>query len=781
MIVTRSFDAVSIVDVVGVDAVNRGHHAQFVLPFELVESLPHIASPLVVRPTRWRRGARHALAAASPSPTSLRTVARADVTVMPFQLEPALAVTHGLGTRVLIADAVGLGKTIQASMIVAETLARAGEGHALVLCPAGLRQQWRDELEARFDVRGSVIDSAALACRPPTADGTVNPWAAGPVVIASIDYVKRPEVLRGLEELVWDVVVLDEAHALSGRSDRAAAASALASRARTVVLLTATPHSGDAQSFARMCDLGRLTSDPPLLVFRRTRRDAGLAETRRVRWLWIRPTPVEHRMHVALGEYMNTVWRTHGDASHPAALAMLVLARRAASSAHSLARSIERRLELLLASDENAGAQLALPFADHVADDDEPLAELAARGLGDLSEECGHLERVLTLARTAARHESKLRRLTRFLAAVGEPVIVFTEYRDTLASLAATLTNFNCALLHGGMSAMERRRAAEAFTHGDASVLLATDAASEGLNLHHRCRLVINLELPWTPLRLEQRVGRVDRIGQRRIVHAVHLVGRASTEAELLRRLKIREECAQLSLEAISMVTPQELASMAIGRGENPAPPFSRSSFAHAGITPDLRDQSLAEASRITVARALSHTGGNAITRPFATAFRTRRGAPRTYWLWRVRIETPDERWLWDGHVAIVAHTSRLSCPSARVVRRLLAPDSRLDGLRDVAAQEASRGFQEAMRLPLATAMARERAIAARLAAQQRTLATSLIQRGLFNRRAEREAGQWRTVVGVAVDRSAARVADLVRSQSATAADRQLVFAVILG
>ena len=162
--------------------------------------------------------------------------------------------------------------------------------------------------------------------------------AARPVAIASIDYVKRPEVLRGLEELLWDVLVLDEAHTLSGRSDRAAVASMLAARARTVVMLTATPHSGDDEAFARMCDLGRLAGDPPLLVFRRTRRDAGITDTRRVRWLWIRPTPAERCMHDALREYANAVWHTHGEDAHPAALA-----RRA--SAHSMTTSVDMLLK----------------------------------------------------------------------------------------------------------------------------------------------------------------------------------------------------------------------------------------------------------------------------------------------------------------------------------------------------------------------------------------------------------------------------------------------------
>ena len=777
-----AFGDTSIIDVIGIDAANRGHHAHFVLPFEAVECLPHDDVPQIVRPTRWRRYARHTLAEALPSPTSLRRVTAANVTILPFQLEPALAVAQGLGSRLLLADAVGLGKTIQASIVIAESLARVREGHALVLCPAGLRDQWRDELEARFGLDASLVDSATLACGARSTDGTVNPWAARPVAIASIDYVKRPEVLRGLEELLWDVLVLDEAHTLSGRSDRAAVASMLAARARTVVMLTATPHSGDDDAFARMCDLGRLPGDAPLLVFRRTRRDAGITDTRRVRWLWIRPTPAERCMHDALREYADAVWHMHAEAAHPAALAMFVLMRRAASSAHSFARSVERRLALLVAVDDNPGAQLALPFGDPVAEDDEPLAELAAQGLNDLVEERRHLERVLTLARAAAVDESKLRRLRRFLVAVGEPAIVFTEYRDTLTRVARALSDLDCVLLHGGMTPTERRHAAARFTHGNAAVLLATDAASEGLNLHQRCRLVINLDLPWTPIRLEQRVGRIDRLGQQRTVHAVHFVGHGSLEADVLERLIARDEQARASLDAIVRLTAQDVANMVMRRQESAPRAVVEPDLLRAGIAPYLRRESSIEAHRITLARALRRGNGSVDpARPFAALLRKPSEAPCSYWLWRTAIEDVHGDWLWDAYVSIVCHGCRLPARSTRAVRHAVGTNAReLSRAADLTVQSAIDRAKDAAAIPLATAIARERAIAARLADHHATLATALIQRGLFDRRAERQTAEQRATLAAAMDRATQRLDDLVRRQQVTVGERHLVFAVFV-
>ena len=184
-------------------------------------------------------------------------------------------------------------------------------------------------------------------------------------MIASIDYIKRPEVMRSLETLLWDVVVLDEAHHLAGRSDRAAAGSMLGDRARALVLLTATPHSGDDEAFARLCSLGSAGSSEPLVTFRRTRADAGGHVARRAPLLRVRPTHAETAMHVALMAYAQLVWNQSAQTRlSNARLAMSVLARRACSSAGSLARSVERRLTLMNGEPAMPGMQPGLPFDD---------------------------------------------------------------------------------------------------------------------------------------------------------------------------------------------------------------------------------------------------------------------------------------------------------------------------------------------------------------------------------------------------------------------------------
>ena len=123
---------------------------------------------------------------------------RAAIDILPFQLEPALALVRGRASRFLLADEVGLGKTIQAGLMLAELRHRGWCEHALIVTPAGLRQQWADELLHRFDMRAAVMDAASLAALTDSLPFDVNPWAVEPVAITSIDFLKQPEVLRGL-------------------------------------------------------------------------------------------------------------------------------------------------------------------------------------------------------------------------------------------------------------------------------------------------------------------------------------------------------------------------------------------------------------------------------------------------------------------------------------------------------------------------------------------------------------------------------------------------------
>ncbi len=515
--------------------------------FEVIESLEGRApSSWTTSTRRWRRACRLLLAAEGDW-SALHCADTADLEVLPHQLEPALALVMGHGSRLLLADAVGLGKTIQAGLVIAELIARGAVEHVLLITPAGLRDQWDRELRERFGCAGTIVDlpgASALAARLPLG---VNLWSTLPLAIASLDYVKRPEVLTSVRAQCWDLVVVDEAHMVTPDSERHAAVAALCASAAFVVLVTATPHSGDRRAFDALRMLGE--RGDPLLVFRRTRADVSLGVERRVHRLKIEPSAAELEMHAALERYAALVRQDRGEDDQDTGLLLTVLLKRALSSPESLRHSIARRLAVLAGPPDAGGSQMWLPLHDEsgeIDNSDEPPV-LSRPALDDTSWEGRLLEELLGLAAGAVQGETKLhalRRLLRRLRRRGEAAIVFTEYRDTLLHLQRALA-VDALLLHGGLSRSERMTAVETFTAGRCPLLFATDAGGEGLNLHHHCRCVIHVELPWNPARLEQRMGRVDRIGQGRTVHAFYLVARHHREIDMIDRLKGRVERAR--------------------------------------------------------------------------------------------------------------------------------------------------------------------------------------------------------------------------------------------
>ena len=218
------------------------HTCRILYPFDR----PTAQKPPTARsvgPRRWMR-VFHAHLSACARMDELRSPVSAAIDVLPFQLEPALAVIHGLTSRVLIADEVGLGKTIQAGILLAELRERGWCEHALILTPAGLRDQWCDELQRRFGIVAHQYDMASIAALAATLPPATNPWQIEPVIVASIDFVKQPEVLSALNA-IWDLLIVDEAHQVATAPHRSRAVCALAERARQLVLLTATPHDGD--------------------------------------------------------------------------------------------------------------------------------------------------------------------------------------------------------------------------------------------------------------------------------------------------------------------------------------------------------------------------------------------------------------------------------------------------------------------------------------------------------------------------------------------------------
>lgn len=553
---SESFEHCTLLTLEGRGPGNAGRRLRAIAPFDRVHASPEGRPKLRKRHTVLR--AALGAIAHEQRAIDLWTAADARLDLLAYQLEPALAVLGG-ATRVLLADGVGLGKTIQAGLLLAELRARSLVDRALIICPAGLRQTWAAELRARFGIDAAVLDNAAIAIGSRDWPEDINPWAAHPVVIASIDLVKRPDVLAAVEAVGFDLVIADEAHHLTPASDRCHAVNRLGSQAPWLVLVSATPHSGDPTAFACLSAVGSLGER--LVIFRRGRGDLGLPDNRRERLMGVTPTPDEAWLLRAVDQYANEIWHARGQSDRAVRLVAITLARRAASSAAALERTLSRRRALLADAAPPAPRQGSLPWEEVDDDDgDERDERLARPGLASVEAERRRLDELIALARRTSARSSKLCRLQRLLTRAREAAVVFTEYRDTLQAAADRLAPLlRIGSIHGGVPAPMRDKVLRQFEQGELDVLLATDTAGEGLNLHRRCRLVIDLELPWSPLRLEQRVGRVDRLGQARRVHAVHLLHREAVEGRVWTHLEGRRRLAEQALGGASPSTEDDM------------------------------------------------------------------------------------------------------------------------------------------------------------------------------------------------------------------------------
>ncbi|MCU0255194.1 MAG: DEAD/DEAH box helicase family protein, partial [Vicinamibacterales bacterium] len=327
------------VDLVGAEPACAGRALTLVTPFDEVTPSPAGDAPMPASPAAALRRLARLLALAPPWPAPL-AARDARMDLHPHQMSAALAFAAGRARRILVADAVGTGKTVQAGLAIAQTLADTACARVLVATPSSLKPQWRQELRDRFTIEARVVEAAVAV---PLAGAADSPWAARGVVIASFDYLKRADVLGGLDAAWWHLLVIDEAHHAAGPSDRGHALRALAARALRVLMLTATPHDGDQARFDALCGTGAHAPPDPLLRLARDPRGAPCTR-RRTHVRHAGRSPEEERASQLLERYLDAMARRVGD-PEPGALGLLsaVLRKRAASSPAALARSARRR------------------------------------------------------------------------------------------------------------------------------------------------------------------------------------------------------------------------------------------------------------------------------------------------------------------------------------------------------------------------------------------------------------------------------------------------------
>jgi superfamily II DNA or RNA helicase len=542
---------------------------------------------------------------------------------LPHQIRALSRAISNDRVRYLLADEVGLGKTIEAGLIMRELKLRGLVRRTLVIAPKGLVTQWIAEMATHFNEQFHPImsDDYRSLKRISAIHGTeerglrtefLENWALGPQssslraanpnpfrafdqVIVSMDSVKPPSDGRGaawerFEDLIsagWDLVIVDEAHRLGGSTDQVARyklGQGLAEAASYLLLLSATPHQGKTDAFHRLISLVDAQAFPDVssvtkervqpYVIRTEKRRAIDAEGKplfKPRRTELAPVSWEDRhrdqrlLYEAVTEYVREGFnQAMREKRSYIGFLMILMQRLVVSSTRAIRTALERRLEALEAPQEQLtlfpqlseedwadldgqeqmdallGTRPALTnLQDSKFGRAEGTPEGCEPGMASINNERAEVKQLLEAARRCetqgpdAKAEALLDWIYRLQAEEGDPdlkVLVFTEFVPTQEMLYEFLTErgFEVVCLNGSMDMEERKRVQDAFAK-DARILISTDAGGEGLNLQF-CHVVINYDIPWNPMRLEQRIGRVDRIGQTHTVRAINFVFEDSVE-----------------------------------------------------------------------------------------------------------------------------------------------------------------------------------------------------------------------------------------------------------
>ena len=497
---------------------------------------------------------------------------------LPHQIRALARATGGNLVRYLLADEVGLGKTVEAGLIMRELKLRGVVRRTLVVAPKGLVNQWVAEMRIHFaeEFRAFIPSDFAAFRRLARAD---NVWRTCDQVICPLDAVKPLDGRRGwsrervaehnrerFEDLTaagWDLIIIDEAHRLGGSSDQVARhqlGRGLADAAPCLLLLSATPHQGKTDAFHRLMSLIDETAfpDPSEIsgervqpfVIRTEKRHAIDAEGRplfKARHTRLEPIAYQKRhagqraLYEAVTEYAREGYnRAIRERKGHVGFLMILMQRLVTSSTRAIRVTLERRLEVLTAPGEQLMLFPELTDEEWVElDGQEQIDTLLTSRLSALKNERAEVELLLEAARRTetagvdAKANALLDWIYRLQQDEGDPelkILIFTEFVSTQEMLREFLADrgFSVVCLNGSMGLDERANVQRSFA-GSTRFLVSTDAGGEGLNLQF-CHVVINYDIPWNPMKLEQRIGRVDRIGQEHTVRAVNFVVRDTVE-----------------------------------------------------------------------------------------------------------------------------------------------------------------------------------------------------------------------------------------------------------
>lgn len=542
----------------------------------------------------------------------LLTPLEAGVIPLPHQL---YALTRAMGDdqiRYLLADEVGLGKTIEAGLIFRELKLRGLVKRVLVVAPKGLVTQWVQEMQTHFSEEFRLLTPSEFGLWRDLT-GADNIWRQFDQVVCPVDAIKPVEKRRGwpkekleahnqerLGDLIdagWDLIICDEAHRLGGSTEQVARyrlGKALAEAAPYLLLLSATPHQGKSASFQRIMALldpeefssaGAIRREKVVPMVIRTEKRRAINErgdplflprlTKLIPVRWEGRHELQKSLYESVTEYVRLGYNQAIRQNRQyLGFLMILMQRLVTSSTQAIASALERRLDALqatdiTATDEEPTEGNAQENGGEEQDSQEKLDELLSIRLAGLANEKEEVRLLLDLARRCqakgpdARAETLLNLLVENQRQENNPelkYLIFTEFVPTQDMLREFLAQhgFSVTCLNGSMDLDQRRRVQREFAEKK-RILVSTDAGGEGLNLQF-AHIVINYDLPWNPMRIEQRIGRVDRIGQKRPVKAFNLIFEDSVE---LRVQEVLEEKLATILEEFGVDKTEDVLDSA--------------------------------------------------------------------------------------------------------------------------------------------------------------------------------------------------------------------------
>lgn len=505
---------------------------------------------------------------------------------LPHQILVLEKVMQGVQTRFMLADEVGMGKTIEAGLVLKEKKLRGEVKRILLVVPKSAMLQWQSEMKEHFAENFFIYDSDLITSMAKTfasfdAEEELNFWRQHNQIIVSIDALKPIESRQGwnqervdaynkyrLEMVVnadFDMVIIDEAHRMGGSStsvSRFKMAEVLCNAVPNLLLLTATPHRGKSDHFRRLLQLMDADAfsgegmpcieDIQPYVMRSEKRFAvdydgkKLFNERTTVRLDVLLDPLRHAAQIALYKHITDYvricfGRAKSAKRNATGLVMVMLQKLASSSTDAILPALRTRLYRLENGEdednlEGYGLDSSLDYEDDELDVSDYSVEHTSSGLKTeiemlqkLVEEAEQCRATETDAKATALME-KIYSLRSSGIEANNKVLVFTEFRQTQDFLIRVLNEqgLKCEKVNGSMSMEERHRALVHF-RDEADVLVATDAAGESLNVQF-CHIVFNYDLPWNPMALEQRIGRVDRIGQKYEVKAFNMLTNNSVD-----------------------------------------------------------------------------------------------------------------------------------------------------------------------------------------------------------------------------------------------------------